>query len=274
MVMGPSNVSTGISGLLRSLAEGAALRAPDAPEHGPLASSEQSLTALLDLGGTVRLADHLNTRRGKALGGRNAPVSPLRESLAKKVGDVRDEMDKSFQSPFSGRRALPTAEVVDRLLTERDAFTSRDREAISEVAKILTAQARERYDHQFAKCRQRIRWIRTDVSAELRALGPRAAMLEVFDAVLGRSLEGGFHKLLGDVAARLDDIFVARLRDAVLALPEGATSVAPLYASDGAMTRYADELGALLRLLLENELDAVLALVDSAYALRNQEALA
>jgi len=272
MAMGSSNSRTGIFGVLRRLAEGASLRPLDAAEHGPEATADATLASLLDLGGTVRLADHLSTRRGVALDGSHAPTSPFHDSLARKVTDVREDASSAFAQPFAGRRAMPNADAMMRVLKARDALTTRDETAITEAMTALAAQARERFDHHFAKGRQRIRWIRTDITPELRALGTRAAILEVFDAVLTRSLEGGFVTLYMGLADKLDVVFVARMRAAILALPEDATDVSALFAPGGAMPRYASELDTLLRTVIENELDAVLALADTAYALRHEEA--
>lgn len=256
--------------LFRRLAEGASLRPLDAEEHGPAPEADAVLASLLDLNSTVRLADHLATHRRSPLPEMETSASPLRERLSKKVDDLRTEAASTFDQPFTGRRAFPQAQVVLRVLTETSALETRGRAECTEAARTLQAQVRERFDHQLAKARQRIRWLRTDAASEIRAFGPRAADLETFDSVLARALEAGFHRLHRSLEVRLDDVFVARIVTAVAALPEGATSLDAWYAPRGVLTRHAEDLGALLRLLVDYELDALLALVDTAYALRSQ----
>lgn len=256
--------------LFRRLAEGASLRPVDAPEHGPRPDADAALASLLDLTSTVRLADHLATHRRSPLPSVEASASPIRERLAKKIGDLRDETSQAFDNPFAGRRPFPNPATVVRLLQESDALATRSAAAATQTASRLHAQVRERFDYQLSRSRQRVRWLRTDTAAELRALSPRAADLEAFDAVLARSLESGMYRLQRALEVRLDDVLTARIVAAVGALPPGATSVDAWFAPRGVLASHAADLGALLRLLVDHEIDAFLALVDAAYALRTQ----
>lgn len=258
------------SALFRRLAEGASLRPLDAPEHGPLAEADAMLASLLDLSATVRLADHLAIHARNPLPATDVPASPLRQKLAKKVGEVRSETSAAFEQPFVGRRALPTAATVLRVLHESRALETRERAEARAAGDLLKSQARERFDHQLARSRQRLRWLRTDFAGEIRALGPRAAQLEAFDAVLTRSLENGQLTLHHALERRLDDVFVTRFVAAVAALPTDAVDVDRWYQPGGVLHRHAADLGALLRLLVDHEIDAFHALVDTAFALRNQ----
>lgn len=263
-------ISHDAAALFRRLAEGASLRPLDSEEHGPPPEVDAVLASLLDLNATVRLADHLATHRRSPLPAPEVTASPLRERLAKKIDDLRQEAAAAFEQPFTGRRSLPQAPVVLRILHETSALETRGRAEATEAARTLQAQVRERFEHQLAKARQRIRWLRSDAAAEIRALGPRAAELESFDAVLTRSLEVGFHRLNRALDARLDDVFTARMVSAIVALPDGATSIDAWYAPNGVLRRHAEDLGALLVVLVDYELDALLAFVDTAYALRSQ----
>ena len=139
---------------------------------------------------------------------------------------------------------------------------------------MLTAQARERYDHQLARSRQRLRWLRTDVANELRAVSTRAAEVEGFDAVLARSLEGGYARLLSRLELKLDEVFAARVGAAIRALPEateGVPSIDPWFRSGGVMHRHARDLASLLSLLIDHEVEILHSLADAAWALRNED---
>lgn len=246
------------------------MRPLDAEEHGPSREADAVLASLLDLNSTVRLADHLATRRRSPLPTPEVVASPIRAKLAKKVDEIRDEARTSFASPFAGRRALPQAAVVLRVLEESNALETRGTAETTSAADTLRAQVRERFDHQLTKARQRIRWLRSDVAPELRALGPRAAEFESFDATLSRALESGFVRLHRSLETRLDDVFTARLVHAVAALPASPTSLDAWYVPGGMLARHAADLGSLLALLVDYELDALHAFVDTAYAMRSQ----
>lgn len=269
---GPGNDA---SAVFHRLAEGASLRSLDDPQNGPVPDADVVLAAILDLNGTVRLADHLAIRKPQlGASGRHAPPSPVRDRLAKKVDEIVDEARSAFDAPFVGRRAMPSRELILRILEQTKARETRDEAAIVAAAGLLHAQVRERFDHHLARARQRIRWLRTDVSAELRALGPRAADLEAFDAVLTRGIDPGFIRLLQALETRLDAVFTARLRASVLALPPPPDdrAIASWFEGRGCMARHARDLSALLCLIVDHEIDALHSLADAAWALRTEEA--
>lgn len=263
---------TDASVVFRRLAEGSALRGYEDARNGEPPEPDAVLASLLDLNGTVRVADHLAVRRNApATPARAAVPSPVRKRLAKKVDEILDETRSAFDAPWTGRRSMPGPDVVARVLAESGALESREEAAIASVAATLTSQARERWDHQLARSRQRLRWLRTDVANELRALSPRAAEVEGFDAVLSRSLETGYAKLLMRLDQKLDDVFAARVRAAIRALPEGESSLDGWFRPGGVMHRHARDLASLLAILIDHEVEILHSLADAAWALRNED---
>lgn len=264
----PSDASV----VFRRLADGAALRSLDDAENGTIPDADVVLASLLDLNGTVRVADHLAIRKPRtAIMRAVSGSSPIRAQFAKKVGDIIDEARSAFDDPFAGRRPMPREADMLRILDEEaDALATRDPASLLAVARKLSAQARERFEHQLARARQRLRWVRTDIAADVRAISRDAADLESFDAVLTRGLDPGFIRLLQSLERRLDDVFVARFVRAANGLPEGTRDIAPWFEHGGLMRAHAADLSAVLLLVVDHEVDVLHALADAAWALRTE----
>lgn len=235
---------------------------------------DRMLAALLDLPGAVRIADHLATMPREALGPSGGEVgpSPIRSRLDKKMRDLRAELAASFELPFEGRRAAPSAARIEEVLRSTGAFPARTEATVAAAARTLAMDVRERFDHQLARGRQRVRWARVDVTAELRALGPVSARIETLDQVVSRATEASTAKLQRELERRLDEAFGESLAAAIAALPDAdAPNAAPWVARGGFVDRHVRALFALCLVLVDAEIDALLALADSAWAHRQQE---
>lgn len=238
---------------------------------------DRMLAHLLDLPGSVRIADHLATMPREAF----SPIatepgvgaSPIRGRVERKMRELRQELLASFEDPFVGRRAAPGAERIREVLLASGAFPARTPGTIAAAASTLAFEVRERFDHQLARGRQRVRWARVDVTAELRALGPVAARIETLDQAVGRATEASTVKLQRELDARLDACFEEALTRALAALDADASSPATeaWVARGGFVDRHVRTLYSLCMVLVDHEIDALLALVDSAWAHRQQE---
>jgi hypothetical protein len=235
---------------------------------------DRMLAALLDLPGAVRVADHLATMPRDAfvpLEG-EAGASPIRARIDKKMRDLRQELALSFEDPFEGRRAAPSAARLREVLLSTGAFPARTEATIAAAARTLAIDVRERFDHQHARGQQRVRWARVDVTAELRALGPVAARIETLDQVVSRATEASSAKLKRELERRLDDVFADALARAVAALPDTESPETESWvARGGFIDRHVRALFTLCLVLVDADIDALLALVDSAWAHRQQE---
>jgi hypothetical protein len=235
---------------------------------------DRMLAYLLDLPGSVRIADHLATMPREALTPLEgeASASPIRARIDRKMNELRHELAVSFEDPFEGRRAAPSAARLREVLLSTGAFPARTEATISAAARQLALDVRERFDHQLARGRQRVRWARVDVTGELRALGPHAARIETLDQVVSRATDASNAKLQRDLERRLDDAFEIALANAVAALPDtDVPETEPWVARGGFVDRHVRVLFALALCLVDHEIDVLLALVDSAWAHRQQE---
>lgn len=243
------------------------------PEGEPIAAvvaadrPEAVLDSLLDLPAIIRVADHVATYRKAAVPSGPRVRSPLRTKAAKKAREIREDAAAAFAEPYQGRRAVPDAVAVHRLAAASGALASRDAQTVESLAKSLSAQARERFEHQLARVRQRARWLRADLGADVRRLGVSARELETLDTVLMRALESGTLQILDRLAVALDRAYVARFHEAFEALPEGAETVhdlAPMFAAGGPLDTHVRALASLLTGFAEVELASVYAFLDAA----------
>lgn len=274
MSQAPYSTLHDVPAVLRRIASRAA---PIPPEVGeaPLRTADAMLAGLFDLPATIRMGDHLAIRaprRSPAGGGTGRP-GPLRARVDRKVAEIRKELSEGFRAPFEGKRAAPGRAEIFAALRDGGALGTRDLEKARTAARRLAPFHRERFDFLLSRGRQRIRWIRVDVTAELRSLGPDAAALEAFDTVFARAIEPGLAKLGRHLEVRLDAFYEDLLVSLVAALPEDATEshVGAWLDRRGPLHLHQLDLGALAIALVDHDIDALLALVDTAWASRAEE---
>ncbi len=250
-------------------------RAPLAERSDPAAV----LAGLMDLHGSVSLARELSLLDRPA-----APPPPAAEGAraevralaAERLGELAAALDLVFATPFHRRNKLPDAAAVlatlelTGVLSARAAHerAARGGRPLASAVGQLWEPFGELTDRVLGRIRLETRALREELAPSLRALGPDAARLERFDAVIAAATQKRRERALAELVPGLARAFARGLRAAVVALPEAVEieHVAGWFAREQWLGRELQRMELVVQAVLAHEAGRLLALVDGAAA--------
>lgn len=217
-----------------------------ASERPPAPNPAEVLASLMDFPGSVALAELLDALlAANAAGGDAQPRGRSGEQADQLLREAQlrlDSIEPQVLKPLLGRRApeLPDAAALLQLFHQHGLESERGPAAAERLADELGAPLRAALGLSLRQAQAHISTLRTELSHELRALGPRADQLERLDATLTRSMQASVGQLLDRMEHAAYLTFARACAHAVANLPEqvGEAELAAWCASDGWLPRY------------------------------------
>ena len=199
-----------------------------AESEGPSTPADPAafFARLVDLRGSVDLARSLSTLD------RPLPRSPapdpearirLRALAGERLGGVRVDLERTFAEPFQRRNKLPAAAEIHAALTQTGALSERGGRPLTAAAEAVWPPFGDLVSRAVERVRFETASLREEMAPALVALGPASARLERLDAALFGATVRGRQQIEDRLLPALARSFAARLRAAVVALPEPAT---------------------------------------------------
>lgn len=189
-------------------------------EHGD--SHAQVLARLLDFPGGVKLAELFDAPANNADNAVSDPMAPyMAERLAEDVRARLDSLEHMVLRPLNGRRAptLPSPEGLWEALQASGALAVRDEAAARRLSDTLGEPYRSAFGASLRHAQAQVATLRWEIRHELRALGPRAAQLERFDAALNDGMRAKTGQLYDRMEAALRKTFEQACERALQTLP-------------------------------------------------------
>jgi uncharacterized protein with PIN domain len=210
------------------------------------------LARLMDLRGSVELADRLVGRDPPCGSLSLAARSQLRALVAERVEAIRGDVLRTLGDPFQRRNALPTPDQVLAILLDTGALRSRQVDSLRAAAEGAWAPCANLLARVLAHVRAELGALREEVGLSIAALGPTSAHLERLDAALFGATAKARLELEDRLLYALARSVTSRFAAAVAELPDGTTT---------AHLRPWFESGGLLRADLERGRDAILGVL-------------
>ncbi|MCA9574501.1 MAG: hypothetical protein R3B40_07975 [Polyangiales bacterium] len=262
-----------LSGVLRRLRS----RADDPLPEGPPPNPAATLASALDVPRAIALSDLLSSRPTQAVPGRldgpySEPGAAVVAEVARQLAQVRARLMSALARPRPAALADPV--LLQGVLRGHgllgrsiDARTATDRAALQAAAAELGAPMRDHFHQKVSFMRREVAWLRQDLAANVRMLGPAAAALAALDGPLEAAMSLAITARVDDTLKQLDRAFVGGLRVALGKLPS-ATDDSPDLSRwlwpGGWLRGHLEDLRRLALSLYELEAAGLRALVDSA----------
>lgn len=261
-----------LSGVLRRLRS----RADDPLPAGPPPNPATTLANALDVPRAIALSDLLSSRasgpqtRGRLDGAFSEAGAPIVAETARQLTQVRARLMSALTRPRPAALADPVllqAALRSHGLLGKAVDKGADKAALAAAAAELGGPLRDHFHQKVSFMRREVAWLRQDLSASVRLLGPEAAELAALDATLEAAMSLAITARVEDTLRQLDRAFVGGLRQALGKLPS-ATDDAPDLSRwlwpGGWLRGHLEDVRRLALSLYELEASGLRALVDSA----------
>ncbi len=262
-----------LSGVLRRLRS----RADDPLPEGPPPNPATTLAKALDVPRAIALSDMLSARGPAVVGRLDGPLSEAGAKVvaetARQLTQVRARLMSALTRPRPAALADP-ALLQDILRTHgllgsvaATATKAVYEKSLKAAASELGAPLRDHFHQKVSFMRREVAWLRQDLTASVRLLGPEAAQLAAIDANLEAAMSLAIAARVDDTLAQLDRAFVGGLRRALQKLPSATDDTPDLSRwlwPGGWLRGHLEDVRRLALSLYELEASGLRALVDSA----------
>ena len=262
-----------LSGVLRRLRS----RADDPLPEGPPPNPATTLAKALDVPRAIALSDMLSARGPAVVGRLDGPLSEAGAKVvaetARQLTQVRARLMSALTRPRPAALADP-ALLQDILRTHgllgsvaATATKAVYEKSLKAAASELGAPLRDHFHQKVSFMRREVAWLRQDLTASVRLLGPEAAQLAAIDANLEAAMSLVIAARVDDTLAQLDRAFVGGLRRALQKLPSATDDTPDLSRwlwPGGWLRGHLEDVRRLALSLYELEASGLRALVDSA----------
>lgn len=264
-----------LSGVLRRLRS----RADDPLPEGPPPNPATTLARALDVPRAIALADMLTARGSTPVvtGRLDGPLSDAGSKVvaetARQLAQVRARLMSALTRPRPAALADPV--LLQGLLREHGLLGSAaagttkavHEKSLQAAATALGGPLRDHFHQKVSFMRREVAWLRQDLSASVRLLGPEAAQLAAIDASLEAAMGLAIAARVDDTLTQLDRAFLGGLRRALAKLPSATDDTPDLSRwlwPGGWLRGHLEDVRRLALSLYELEASGLRALVDSA----------
>jgi hypothetical protein len=255
-----------LSGVLRRLRS----RADDPLPEGPPPNPATTLARALDVPRAISLSDFLSARGPAPTETLDGQVSAegvrVVNETAQQLAKVRSRLMASLARPRPAALADPVA--LQAALKAHGLFAADAGDAALQAAAAeLGAPMRDHFHQKVSFMRREVAWLRQDLTASIRLLGPAATELEAIDASLGAAMGLAIGARVNDTLAQLDRAFLGGLRSAIPKLPtatDDSPDLSTWFWPGGWLRAHLEDVRRLALSLYELEASGLRALVDSA----------
>lgn len=245
-----------------------------------LADGAAVLAGLIDLRGSVALAERLATIDAPLAAIEPADPAVVRAMLHTGVSDIEARLEEAFTHAFRPRYRLPTPQrgwlIIERSgLLDAPRPTGRSRRSpkpLRIAVRHLWAPFGEFLDTHLKRARFALRDLRAELEPKLLGLGEDAARLVQLDGALAEATNGTTEKLLRRVGHAAERAFTEAVTEAWRSWPAEPTAehFVAGFSPEGWLGDVLAEAQAMYRAVAHHERSRLEALVESVCAIARQ----
>ena len=202
------------------LADAARRLAPEDAEPPDSVGAGDHLAAMLDLPGSVTLAERLADWNTLVVPEPHPEAAEHVAAHLERLDRVERRLEKLFGEAFKPRYGLPRAGSMYRILEATGALELRKGAPLARATRSLWSPVGQFWDAGMAQARRELGALRETLGFELGKLGEGPFRLEAMATLLGEATSNRVLGLTLRMRAAIEARFAAELRRAVRALPE------------------------------------------------------